>query len=312
MQKILKCNVEELEVLFAGVEKGLHIQQVKNEALLLLLHASSQYYVKNVYSRQSACCYQFHLRSRARKVLNNFIDDSLIQRKLRTMLIEEPLLQLKMELLNMLEGQSAIASDLEKGRIISNLSSTWNMFDFFKIQESAIRKFAFNALLDLIQDKKNDMQQRIIAIRYLSNYFITYSDYSFSDWESFLSIGLICGDEAKRLIVSNQKLQDKVDQILKNLNKLRLNPWSGDKYEGLILDHNLLEDRPTIKSIKQFILEQQSYRQKILSFLTEFIKSHPVDEILRTEASSLLHLIMSHLEYIYNDGLSCSDYQKRN
>lgn len=320
------CNCIELDAVIAGLEKALHIPGVKKHAFRLLLHAGSKYdFIETPHSSYLASCYQIHRRSAARKVLKKFIHKEPIRNKLKAMMIAEPLVQLKMELLNMLDGSDNIANEFDNGKIIHNLSSTWNPNDYYEtfvkiVEEEGpsqgyshfykIRNNSFNLLLNLIQDETWNKKQRIVAIRYLSNYFITYT-------EKFNM------DEYKAILLDfheNETLSETTETaVTDTIFSFNMNFMSGTpelftimsrfdihstRYYGFPYKKNVKESERKLKTtiLKGYILNLQSYRQVIFTFLIEFIKNNPVDASLRSEASSLLFLIMSHLDHIYHDG----------
>lgn len=326
--------IRRLESVIVGISKALDIQEVgiQERAIDLLIYAGSQYDPVNYYDN----CYQVTQRSISRKALTKLREHPQhpkIKIAFKEMLENEPLVQLKIELLNMLDEIDHIANQLDS--TIIDLSSTWNSNHFFwnnpdsltfKENEKA-RDIAFNKLLELVQSEKSDKSLRIVAIRYLSNYFITTT-------EEFM-VHPVVGPNLKPLNIKRRvgrylKPLDTISTVIpaRKVSSIPIEnsiPIRGPRivlsslvdledklssYSTEVLPSkfcqignvlNTLPANPVIQKEQAFIRAQQAYRQTISYFLISFIQNEIFDADLRGEASSLLSMIVAHLKRIEKD-----------
>jgi hypothetical protein len=236
-----------VEIAMKGISKALDIPEFKERAIDLLLVAGSQYsqsynsswtLLRGKYSFDRT---EILKRSSARKILKKVINEDQIRKSFQEMLNTEPIAQLKIELLNILDHFDDISDKLNKNEIIKNLSSSWN-FDYFIDDEEhkKSRQIAVQELMQLVQSRMHNRSLKIVAIRYFCNYFISMTEREI------------------RLDKSN------------NLNDYYYN----------------------------FAFEQREYRITIYQFLKELVQNQTIDPFIREEASSLLSMIVTHLQKI--------------
>ena len=292
-------NANQMRSVIEGICKTQDIPELQERAINLLVYAGSYCAIdvndihifhtsfNNISTYNKNISYQeVNRRSIARKALNKLIHDpqkllhgsytaTQIQTILQEMLVSEPLVQLKIELLNRLEQVDHIADKLD-GEIIRNLSLTWdiNRFidskgNFYDEGDKKTRDIAFHELLQLIQSEEraeraaatmqvHSKSLKIVAIRYFSNYF------NFN----ILTEYLVSCDNMKYL---SSRKSGSIDSR---------SAWT---VTGIPL---------------QLIREQQAYRKTICQFLIKSTKDEMIDADLRAEAASLLSMIVTHLQFV--------------
>ncbi|MBA3238681.1 MAG: hypothetical protein H0T62_10100 [Parachlamydiaceae bacterium] len=180
-----KNSIVELKSIIDGISKAIdsNIPKIKDRGIVLLLDASS---VNLEYPPDSHFYGEYHhsilRRSLARKVLKKILHEDQIGTSFQEMLNNEPMVKLRIDLLNMLDPIGDSWDKLQNDEIIENLSSTWNIELFIADEEDkTFRQIAVWELLQLIKSSKHDQSLRIAAIRYLSNYFISKTEMLLTD-----------------------------------------------------------------------------------------------------------------------------------
>lgn len=306
------CNIFELDAVMGGIEKALHVPEVKDQALRLLLHAGSQYnfiapsFDPKLLSHYFAN-YQVQRRSAARKALKNFIEKPYIRKRLKIMVIEEPVVKLKMELLNMLDGYEPLVNEFDNGKIIPNLSSTWNIKDFIYHENHAeIRENTFDKLLDLIQDETRDRKQRIVAIRYLSNYFFPKGEFNLHEYYSVVEkwgrevVVKEYPRSKENLLCHYESLMERNSADTKDPSRLLFRTMT--RLDSKVYPPINKSGMYSMELLERYMVEKLNYCKKSIIFLLEFIKTHPLDSDLRSEASSLLFMMKNQLDSIGDRG----------
>jgi hypothetical protein len=163
------------EIIINGISRAIDIPDLNERAIDLLLVAGSKYEDEDNNITIEATYYpHIYIRSFARKALKKVLHkEDRVKAGFLEMLKKEPLIRLKIDLLNMFDdGIDDYSDQLKNDKLVKNLSLSWKTWHLTCDDENGkIRQNAVEDLIELIQSEGDEKSLRIAAIRYLCNYF---------------------------------------------------------------------------------------------------------------------------------------------